>query len=306
MARQLNEHSNATFNTTPPNTTEHNSLKSNSSTLLTTKKILKKYNLIRFANSIFHDKENSLELNLLLDTLGLQKEEVIQAYVDYDLDIFAFSNEIYDSLKIRFVMHMHNLLKGSWHQDRQKTTLEFIKKCNPKTVVGMGFGEPSLYVKNALSQKAPKITLCDYSDTAFIFAETLLKQWSSSWNQTISFKKLDMESGEYAGDFDAYIFQDSIEHVSTPTSFLKKYVRSSPKNANFIMSLPIGPIIPSHYIAWSTDQEAIDWLSFCGLKIQLSKKIYTNPKVDLFANEPDFNVYNLFALCSKAPQKETL
>lgn len=266
---------------------------------LPAKKQIKKIKLIRFAKSILSDERYRFELNRLLAELNLTREAVIQAYVDYNLDINSYGNEIYDSLATRFSLHMLNLLDGNWHQERQDTMMEFIQLCNPGSLVDMGFGEPSRYLKSALMNKSLKITLCDYSDSAFVFARALLEQWSSAWNEIISFKKTDMETGEYVGDFDVYVFQDSIEHVSKPTEYLTKYVKNSPQNANFIFSLPIGPIIPSHYIAWDTIKEATNWLSSCGLEILVKKQVYTNPEFDLFADQLGFDSHSFYVLCKK-------
>lgn len=270
------------------------------SELIDLRKEIKKSKLVAFAKSVFADQEYCFEINRLLAKLGLKKEDVIQAYVDYDLDIYSYSNEIYDSLAIRFVMYLHSLLKQSWHQERQNTIVELIELCDPGTLVDMGFGEPTLYVRNSLIEKKRKITLCDYSDSAFIFSKALLEQWSSEWSEVVTFKKFDMETYEFIGNFDVYIFQDSIEHITNPAGFLKEYVHFSPKNSYFILSLPIGPITPSHYIAWDTVGQAVTWLRSCGLSIQKQKQIFTNPAVDLFADNPGFSVTNLFVLCSKS------
>jgi len=92
------------------------------------------------------------------------------------------------------------------------------------------------------------------------------------------------EIEKFVGDFDLYIFQDSIEHSLDPTACLKEYVRRSQENAKFIFSLPIGPMIPQHYIAWETEEEILSWLQGAGLKIHKNSLISMNPAVDLFAD----------------------
>lgn len=108
-----------------------------------------------------------------------------------------------------------------------------------------------------------------------------------------------MQDVNAIGDYDTYLFQDSIEHVPDPTNCLKDYVKVSPQHANFILSLPIGPLIPAHFIEWQNDEEALQWLEDCGLKVQQYEKIWVNPAVDLFAEPLGSDHHNLIVLCAK-------
>jgi hypothetical protein len=76
---------------------------------------------------------------------------------------------------------------------------------------------------------------------------------------------------------------------------LTTQVQSSPQSALFLISLPIGPIIPRHYYAWVTDQEAADWLSSCGLEIMEHHAVYVQPAVDLFAEQLGANYHDFYA-----------
>jgi 2-polyprenyl-3-methyl-5-hydroxy-6-metoxy-1,4-benzoquinol methylase len=150
------------------------------------------------------------------------------------MDVYSFDNEIYNSLSNRFVLHIHNLLNGSWHQERQKTILQLIQIAKPTTAIDVGFGVPSRYMKElVLMNGYPKLTLCDFSDSAFQFATVLLDQWDSKWQEVISFKQVDMNDVEAIGKYDTYLFQDSIEHVADPASCLKKYVELAADTATF-------------------------------------------------------------------------
>ncbi len=260
---------------------------------------LKRLSLIALAQSVLTDPEHESELSNLMTKLNLTAETVIKSYIDYNLDICSYGNEIYESLEMRLVLHIHNLLKDSWHQERQATVTEYIKYAQPKTIADLGFGEPSLYVKQALKSGRHTITLCDFANSAYIFAEALLDMWSPKWSETVSFLKTDMEAGNFIGPYDLYIFQDSIEHVSNPTAYLSSYVMQSPVSAKFLIAIPIAPIIPSHYMSWSSTKEAIDWLHECNLNITHSKLIDVNPDVDIFADRFGFNMSDYFVLCEK-------
>jgi hypothetical protein len=263
-------------------------------------KIIKEQKLREFAKSVINDPIYKEEITYFLRYFKLNEEQLIQEYVNYDLDVFDYENEIYESIVMRLVLHIHNLLNGSWHQDRQNTILEFLKKIDFETAVDVGFGVPTKYLRNYLINKSTKkFTLVDLYDSAFDFAKVFLSKLSSSYDKTINFKKVDMNDMKYVGDYDVFLFQDSIEHTKDPTAYLKKTVSLSPKNSKFILSLPIGPAVPSHYIEFKDKETAIRWLENSNLKIEESKDVFVNPKVDLFASDLDDEFYNFIVLCSK-------
>ena len=239
------------------------------------------------------------EVNYLLSKLNLTKEEVIHAYVHYDLDIFAYENEIYESLAMRMVLYLHYLLKGSWHQDRQDSILRIVEKIKPKSIIDMGFGAPTKYIRNYVLNNKIKTTLADLYESAFEFSKALFDYLESSWKDFISFKQIDMNTHEYPGDFDCYIFQDSIEHVNNSTEYLNKLVEESPRDSKFIFSLPIGPIMSVHTINWDTEEEAVKWLEGSGLRAVNPEKAFINKEVDLFAEQIKEEFYNLIVICEK-------
>jgi tRNA(Arg) A34 adenosine deaminase TadA len=251
-----------------------------------------------FASSIFDYPEHKKEIKILMSKLNISKEDIIRAYVGYDTGVFVYDNDIYNSLPLRAALYLHYILKGSWHQERQGVILDFVKRSKPASIVDMGFGAPTKYIKEYVLRHKKQLVLVDLYKSAFTFAKPLLDIWNSSWKGFISFRKLDMNKHEFVGNFDCYIFQDSIEHVKNSKKYLTKIVNLSGAKSNFILSIPIGPKIPSHTIAWATGAEAVGWLTSCGLIIKKSKKVHINPKVDLFTNNPK-EFFNLIVLCSK-------
>ena len=260
---------------------------------------LKEQKLREFAKSVLEYPEYTEEIEYLLSKLKLSKEEVIRAYVNYDLDIFAYENEIYESLAMRMVLYLHYLLKGSWHQDRQDSILRMIEKIKPESIIDMGFGAPTKYIRYYVLKNKVKTTLADLYGSAFEFSKVLFDYLNPSWNEFILFKQIDMNKHEYPGDFDCYIFQDSIDHVNDSTKYLNKLVKESPSDSRFIFSLPIGPMMSVHTINWDTEEEAIKWLEDSGLKILDSDKVFINPDVDLFAEQIKEELYNLIVICKK-------
>jgi hypothetical protein len=267
----------------------------------TNKRALKEEKLIKLANSVLDSAQYKTHFEQLLNKLQLTRQVVIKGFLDYNLDIFSpEGNEIYLSPENRVVLHLHNLIEGSWHIERQQVIWDFLQKTSAKRIADIGFGVPSLYVKNILSEdNAMSIALCDHYPTAFEFAKTLISLWSDNWVNKISFIKTDMDALDFIGPFDLYIFQDSIEHTLEPTAYLKKYVDLSPANSFFLISLPLGPIIPRHYIAWETNEEAQAWLNDCGLQVIFQRNVYVNLAVDLFAEELGDNFNDYYVLCRK-------
>lgn len=266
---------------------------------------IKKDLLIKAALSILEHSSYKNDLQKLRNIFKLSREEIIETYIGYNLDIAKNSNTKYQCLAMRYVLHMHNLLKGSWHIERQNTVSMLIREFTPSSIIDMGFGVPTQYVQEALQKNSPKITLCDIDDSAIIFAEALLDLWShKDWRSQITFKKCDMNDGNVISKHNLYLFQDSIEHVEDCTNYLVKQVKYAAPNSYFLLSLPIGDITPEHYMEWKSEKAVYDWLILCGLRIINSKIVKVNPQVDLFADYHDFNYYGCFAICVKNDRKD--
>lgn len=256
--------------------------------------------LMALGKSVLNNPIHSRELQLLMKKLQIKETDALKAFVDYDLDVFSYANEIYQPLVIRLILHMHNLLRGSWHIERQQSILKFIKQIMPKKVIDLGFGVPSLYIKECLSSNAFHLTLCDYSPPAFSFAKELLGIWNKRWHQTIDFLLADMMNAHLCvGEYDLYIFQDSIEHVKNPTECLTKFVALSEPTSKLLLSLPLGPLIPMHTISWSNKEIADEWLKRCGLQPRGCELVHTNPKVDLFASSIEGGFAEYIVICDK-------
>jgi len=261
----------------------------------------KKEKLITLLNEVLESDQHRSEIEEILSIVKIPKQHVIDEFLYYNLDVLHYNgNEIYESLGNRVVLHIHNLIKDSWHQERQDTVTEFIEEIHPEKMVDVGFGVPSKYVKKiVLEKKKTLLTFVDLYDAAFKFAEALLMYWQKNWYEHIEFKTLDINSGYFVGFYDLYLLQDVIEHAFDPAGFLIEQIKSSYPEAVFIISLPIGPILPYHYISWNSDQTALKWLENCGLQIKKKKSVYVNPKIDLFSEQLGDKFHDLYTLCIK-------
>ncbi|KKU22529.1 MAG: hypothetical protein UX31_C0001G0047 [Candidatus Nomurabacteria bacterium GW2011_GWA1_46_11] len=259
----------------------------------------KRNKLISLAKGVISNPANENEIKYLLHRFALTEEDLIQAYLDWDLSPDSYGNEIYDFVPIRFAMYLHYLLPGSWHEARQDIITNILDDYPSGTIVDVGFGAPQRYIKNlVLKYDNFKLTLCEPYQSAFAFSEILLSYWNSNWRRKITFKKYDMDKDGYVGDFDTYLFLDSIEHSQNPSKYLTSLVKKSPAAAKFIFSLPVEwTTAKSEYINWSSDNEALNWLRSCGLDVHFSKKIEINPEIDVFAEGSHY--HQLIVECSK-------
>lgn len=242
----------------------------------------------------FNNIPNIQELPYLLAKFNFTTTQILEKYYDYNLLINENSNEIYDNMFIRFVLFVHNNLKDSWHIEKQTLVNRLITQSNKKRILELGFGVPSLYVKNNANQL--DITLSDYSDESIEFAKELLNIWSI---RNVTMLKQDMRNMDDLKNYDLFIFLDSIEHVPAPSDCLKKYVAYSCKDSMFIISIPICPLIPMHTIHWNNTEEADEWLKDCGLEIINSEIVLPNYNVDIFANLLEDKIFNYVVLCKK-------
>lgn len=259
----------------------------------------KKEQLISFAESVLDSNTHKNELSILMDMFSLTRDDIIKTFLDYNMDIFSHGNEIYSSQAIRIVLHIHNLLANSWHIERQNRVNNLITLINPQRIIDLGFGVPSLYVKNILASKK-YLTLCDMFEAPLNFAKSLIQIWNQDWVNYVSFLHSNLADVEKCVDnYDLYIFLNSIEHVENPTACLSKYVELSRVNSSFLIELPIGPITPEHYYEWKTVEEVVKWTNSCGLKIIKGHQIHVNPKVDLFAEQHNFSYSSYLMLCNK-------
>lgn len=235
--------------------------------------------------------------------LDLSLESIISEYVRYDDDVFGYGNEIYESLEIRAVLHMHNRLVGSWHIERQEL-LEQMVECAPgERIVDVGFGVPGRYVESALQRPKPErptILLLDKCQSAQLFSEALLRVWFGRVPDEVAFSTFDLDDVAEVPKGDKYVMFDVIEHAREPDRAMSRVLMASPRDASLILSLPIGPIVPVHHIAWESDDEALRWLEQHGLQPEAHATVRPNCMVDLFAEELGGKFHNLVVRCQRA------
>jgi 2-polyprenyl-3-methyl-5-hydroxy-6-metoxy-1,4-benzoquinol methylase len=260
----------------------------------------KRDKLINLMQSVIDGATHHKEMAAVFDKFSLTKEMITQAFLDYNLDVYSHDNSIYQFDATRVVLHIHNLIQGSWHIERQEAVCQLLKRAQPKKAIDLGFGVPSRYVRELLASPSFHLTLCDYKPSAAMFAEVLLGLWAPEWSEHIDFLCEDMEKvSACVGDYDLYISLHSIEHVTNPTTCLREYVELASPEAQFLIEIPIGPITPEHNMAWASIAEAQSWVDSVGLRIIDDRMTSVNPEVDLFAEPHGYNYGGYLMLCRK-------
>ncbi len=173
---------------------------------------------------------------------------------------------------------------------------KFIEQYQPKTIIDIGFGAPMKYTQEYVlgkhSTQDIRLTLADKFPSSFDFAKIILSYWDGNYADKIDFKLVDLEDISYVGDCDAYILRDAIEHAPEPEKYLKNLAHYCPADFVILLSLPIAPLIPCHFIHWLKEEDALAWVESCGLTILNKERVYTNQEVDWFAENLG-DIYNL-------------
>ena len=231
-------------------------------------------------------KNNSILFNHIEQALSISRADIIEGFILYNSEVEQLDNAVYDNLPVRVAMFMEYILPGSWHQDRQQIISGWVNFYLPKSILDIGFGAPMKYCQDYVLQAKTdcQLVLADKFESAFEFADVILSFWDETFKSKVQFRQLDLKHIEYVGDYDVYIFQDSIEHAPEPSKYLKYQVERAPGHSKFLISIPIAPLIPCHFIHWTKEQDALDWLFACGLQVEKLERVYVNPEIDTFAS----------------------
>lgn len=255
--------------------------------------------------------ENTLKANIHLQEvfacvakkLNLAEDDVLAGLLRYDDEIGEYDNTVYDDVRVRAALYLKYFVSGSYHIERQNMLTDMLKKCGDiKSIVDIGYGASGLYVRDyVLKNDDVRLSLLDKFESAADFSRALIEcaYTETNWVRQINFGTFDFDENKSPGKFDAYVLFDSIEHAKDPTKSMDTIVADSPKNAQFILSLPICSmegIEHVHFIEWLTDEDAKKWLEDRGLRVENQEK--TAPtETDVWAEGVDF--YNLVVRCTK-------
>ncbi len=184
--------------------------------------------------------------------LSIKKDDFDSFFSYYNSEFDNYGNEVYSDIRSR-LCHLKYFLEDSWWNNRFYFLFKYYDRYSH--IIDLGFSVPylPLYVKRGnISIKLPKLIYVDGNNTSERLAKIILSDLavsadfvtgdllsSSTW---ASIDEL-LESGNKL--FTSF---ETIEHLDKPDkfwSFLHKYAGS-----DIILSLPIGPKIPSHSISF--------------------------------------------------------
>jgi len=254
---------------------------------------------------VINAPEYRKEFAHLCSSLNFTREDIANAAVIYDVYLDDMNNTKYSDMAMRAAMRALFLTTGSYHQKREQTVLDYLKKIKPASVCEIGFGIPTKWVRELALNGGVRATLIDMDSSAQEFSKVSLDHFdvNEMAGNYINYETMNMDDLQYPGDFDVYVMMDSIEHTKDPTSYLRMLTAQSKETARFIFSIPIGLVgnlnEDFHYIEWATDDAAKQWLNKAGLKIIDQRKAVPNPEVDLFIHSLNKSFHNLLLLCEK-------
>jgi len=217
-------------------------------------------------------------------SLGLSRHDIEAGYMGYSLDSLDCDNDMYASAATHVAMWIEYQDSRSMHARRQQVVLDELRRRQARSIVDVGFGAPTQYVRDYVARTpGVQALLLDKYPAAIDVGRSMMSFWSAQWEERVRFAVHDMDVDAPIGGCDAYLFLDSIEHTIDPMSYLRATVSSARPDALFLLHMPVGPSIKSHSIAWDSDKAALAWLAAAGLAVDRTESILPNPAADHFA-----------------------
>lgn len=231
--------------------------------------------------------------------LGLSKEVIEAAYLRYAVESMFVGNEIYSDVGTHVAMWIEYQMANGLHARRQESVVRQLQLHRPTRVADIGFGAPTAYLRDyVLHQTLTRVCLFDRYEAAIEVGRAILSYWCDAYNETVDLSVHNMDTDGPIAAFDCYLLLDAIEHAIAPDRYLADTVVAANARALFLLHVPIGPLIPSHSIAWAGERDATRWLESTGLDILETELISPNPAVDHFARG-HIELNNLFVVARK-------
>jgi hypothetical protein len=231
-------------------------------------------------------KRKQLSIEELLEEFSRNKNDFQFFCSFYGEKFEEYDNDVYEDFQVR-ILHLKYFLEKSWWNNRFYFLWKDYK--NYEQIVDIGFSVPYLPVylfENKTLDSLPKMLYVDGNDTSKKLAEFVLSELGVSAEfvvgdiQNVSTWRLmekKMEKEKYL-----FCSFETIEHLSNPEIFwenLKTY-----QGSTILLSLPIGPKIPSHHLFFQNKKDVDDYL-------QKYVKVEENK---IFDGKPHGSVYKIY------------
>ena len=232
-------------------------------------------------------------------SLGISRAQIEAGCLHYTLESFESDNDIYADVATHVAMWIEYQNPRGIHARRQSLVLHELQQALPRSIADIGFGAPTRYVRDfVLATPGVVVDLLDKYPAAIEVGRSLLEYFGAGSQGAVRFGLHDMDADPPLGGRDCYLLLDSIEHAAEPTRYLRATISVARARALFLFHLPIGPLIPSHSMAWENDREARLWLESLGLRVDRTEFNSPNPQVDLFAGN-GVDLKDLFVVARK-------
>lgn len=244
-----------------------------------------------FYRTIFSD-ENRNMFSKIFAKHNVDMRKLWEEFKSYNLGLggeIAGGNKFYGEVYTPIVLMIHGFAKESYHEMRELHAEELIALAGGRNIVEVGYGFPSPHIFNTLKKgKCSKYTLLDFDQNINTFSRDTILDFSSVDPRMVSAENYNMDDMQYPGDYDTYIYLDSMEHTQNPTEYLKMLVSEMKSGAKLVMSIPVtdlenSPLKSFHFHEWKTILDSQEWLKSSGLSILEERVVITNPEVDMFA-----------------------
>lgn len=231
-------------------------------------------------------------LDYLLSRFRITPEALREHRMFYNNHFDEYENDIYADVKTRLV-HLQNYWEGNlWFNKRYDLFREVYRDFDQ--IIELGFSLPYMQLEAARRGEllhSPRFVFVDLYQSAIDVTQAILEylgvvnvemikadiqdtsDWQSITKGIIPGKRL-------------FVAIETVEHLSEPDKFwanLKGF-----KGDHVILSLPIGPAIPSHFLVTETADKARDYV---GQHVELMKEQIIAPDAARNEGLDDYKVW---------------
>jgi len=222
--------------------------------------------------------DRSKLLDYLLDKFSITADQLEQHRLFYNGHFDEYGNEVYEDIKTRLV-HLQNFWDESFWLN-QRYDLLFKKYKGFDQIIELGFSLPYVQLRAEEQRediRGIKFLLVDYYDSAIRVTREILCYLSI---ENVQLLKADIQSSAGWDEIKdrlvegrrLFVAIETVEHLKKSDDFWEHIGRFA--GDKIILSLPIGPAIPSHELVMKNDQEA---LGYIGRYVDIEEKQFIYP-----------------------------
>jgi len=234
----------------------------------------------------------------LMRRFYVSEEDIKAKMIRYDGCVTSYDNSVYDGVLIRFVQLAHLSDRDSWHYKQEKYLQKLLKNFSDKSLIDIGYGVPRPYHLQFLLKSTNRLVLGEKNHAANKFAEEFFRLKNHKLKNQISYRVLDINTTSRFGKHDIFLLLDVIEHSASPKEFFENIFRQAKTGSTFVISLPVGPLVPVHSISWQSEESLVKWVSSFGLNV-IEQKAFHPQKNDHWAEPIDGDFYEVLVVAEK-------